>query len=211
MLQEQNRRFRDKTPFRARILAGGGGWRAKKNAPNRQRNVVVTTSGACQRHSLLVLPPRGAAADETTRSGSRGVRQESLRHRSAGQRGGPPDMTRCATTARTRPFERSPRRGNSPGVPGNASAAPTIGASPPSGHRPWCDKQWARPPAKGQLPSPLALRNLWQYENYTLPVRRDDTRIVGFEQEIKAGAVGWSRRIETNSKMLSTGSRIRPM
>ena len=35
-LQGRNRRFRDKTPFRARILARSRSWRARKGCPGRQ-------------------------------------------------------------------------------------------------------------------------------------------------------------------------------
>ena len=52
----------------------------------------------------------------------------------------------------------------------HASVAVTVCPSRSSPRR--RDKQWARPPTKGQLPSPLAWRNFWQYENHTPSHRR---------------------------------------
>ena len=110
---------------------------------------VETTSGTCRRHSLLVLPPRSAAADEATAE-ARGRQDSPI---NVPRDNGTDKVLRDAATT--------------PGFP--ESVAPTVGTSSPSGWCPWRDRQWERsaPPTTGQLSLPLAGRNLWQYENHT--------------------------------------------
>ena len=140
-------RFRDKR----RSGFGMGSWRAKKGTPQ-TANGILSSQRQVHAGVTVFLSFLPEAQPRTKRQPKRWTT-------------GQPDRR----TARQRYGQGSSRRGNDPGFSGNASVAPTVGTSSPSGWCPWRDRQWERsaPPTTRQLSLPLAGRNLWQYENHT--------------------------------------------